>query len=318
MPADVTDVESPSLALRRCRVADGSLPSREVRVAHDTVGIYVRTKRSRLPALYRFVGLVLATAFVLFAAGARADDRTTFLARNLKSDDFRVRANAAVALGATNDEAAVQPLCGVLSDSNDLVRSTAAAAIKHLAKPSAVGCLKARLAVESVDSVKLQLTRAIESFEGGGGGGTDDGPPKQVANAKYYVSISSITNNTGRPQGEIDRVVLGAMKAKFESLGNVQLAPKVETPDAARAVMQRRNLKGYYLSVAVAAFENTPQGLKVTIQLSVASYPGKNILGSMGPNATMPGTRSGDHGSEDTLLQATATQAVQAFSQNFQ
>ncbi|HEX7604333.1 MAG TPA: HEAT repeat domain-containing protein [Polyangiaceae bacterium] len=271
--------------------------------------------------MYRFVGLVLATAFVLFAAGARADDRTTFLARNLKSDDFRVRANAAVALGATNDEAAVQPLCGALSDSNDLVRSTAAAAIKHLAKPASVGCLKARLAVEPVDSVKLQLTRAIESFEGaggGGGGGTDDGPPKQVANAKYYVSISSIMNNTGRPQAEIDRVVLGAMKAKFESLGNVQLAPKVETPDAARAVMQRRNLKGYYLSVAVSAFENTAQGLKVTIQLSVASYPGKNILGAMGPNATMPGTRSGDHGAEDTLLQATATQAVQAFAQNFQ
>ena len=280
----------------------------------------MRTNRAQ--AFSRLVGIVLAAAFVLFATSARADSRTTFLAERLKADDFRVRTNAALALGATSDEAAVQPLCGALADSNEVVRQSAAAALKRLAKPSSLGCLKARLAIETSDSVKLQLTRAVESLDGAGGGtgggGTDDGPPKLVANAKYYVSISSITNNTGRPQAEVDKVVLAAMKAKFESLGNYQLAPKVETPDAARAVIARRSLKGYYLSVTVSAFDYSSGGLKVTVRMTVASYPGRNILGELGPNAMMPGTRPGDHGAEDTLMQATASRAVESFTQNFQ
>ena len=292
---------------------------------HDTVDVSVRTNRSRsrLQAFSRLVGIALAAAFVLFATSARADSRTTFLAERLKADDFRVRTNAALALGATSDDAAVQPLCGALSDSNEVVRQSAAAALKRLAKPASLGCLKARLAVEGSDSVKLQLTRAIESLDGaggggGGGGGPDDGPPKLVANAKYYVSLSSITNNTGRPQAEIDKVVLAAMKAKFESLGNYQLAPKVETPDAAKAVIARRSMKGYYLSVTVSAFDYSSGGLKVTVRMTVASYPGKNILGELGPNAMMPGTRPGDHGAEDQLMQATAARAVESFTQNFQ
>src|SRR5512143_493015 len=118
------------------------------------------------------VGALLLVALVVVPL--HADARTTFLIDRLKSDDFRVRTNAALALGASNDEAAVQPLCGAIGDSSDVVRQAAAAALKRLGRPSAVGCMKARLAVEPSDAVKLQLTRAIESIGGGGGGGGAD------------------------------------------------------------------------------------------------------------------------------------------------
>src|SRR5689334_1980745 len=97
-----------------------------------------------------------AVAPLLLTTDAGADGRVQFLADRLhyppqsgQVDDFRVRTNAALALGSTNDEAAVSPLCGGLDDPNDVVRQAAAAGLKRLAKPSAAGCLKRRAEIES-------------------------------------------------------------------------------------------------------------------------------------------------------------------------
>src|SRR5579864_4991122 len=96
--------------------------------------------RSGLTAsLAACVFLVLLVA-LSSTSSARADNRTQFLAERLKyppvagqPDDFRVRTNAALALGATNDDDAVGPLCGGLDDPSDVVRQAAAVALKRLA-----------------------------------------------------------------------------------------------------------------------------------------------------------------------------------------
>src|SRR6185312_6146584 len=116
------------------------------------------------------IAIVLVTLFTMLGSVARADSRTDFLIGRLRADDFRVRTNAALALGQTGDDAAVAPLCRALSDSSDVVRQAVAAALKRLGKASAVGCLQGRLPSESVAAVKLQITRAIESLQSGGGG----------------------------------------------------------------------------------------------------------------------------------------------------
>lgn len=242
------------------------------------------------------VALTFGTS-TLAPSVALADSRTAFLAERLKADDFRVRANAALALGATNDDDAVQPLCGALSDSNEVVRQSAAAALKRLAKPSSMTCMKARLAVETSDAVKLQITRAIESLPppppppSNGGGGLN--PPKVVAGAKYYVWIAPIQHNTGRPQAQIDAVVGNALQAKLESLG-YQVAPRAETPDAARKVMSDRKItKGFMLSITVNVTNN---GASSTVQMrmSIASYPGKAILADANAGGSGPATSVDD------------------------
>lgn len=269
--------------------------------------------------------LTVALSFALLASStAHADSRTAFLAERLKADDFRVRANAALALGATDDEAAVQPLCGALNDSNEVVRSSAAAALKRLAKSSGLGCVKSRLTVETVDSVKLQLTRAVEALQPAGavsvstasvGPAGSDPPPKNIPGAKVYVSVGPITNNTGRPQAEIDRVVGMAVRNKLEELG-YQVAPKVETPDAARKVMGDRHMtKGFYLSVVVKPF-NTASGIAVAMDMSIASYPGKSIIASVPGSASSGGAKPGDHGTEDGLMSAVAASLVVTFDKN--
>src|SRR5262245_17736536 len=106
-------------------------------------------RRSTWIRLLAFVGVTA------FAANVWADDRVAYLAERLRSDDFKIRYRAVTALGQTNDEGAVQPLCGALSDTEYVVRQASAAALKQLGRSSALGCLKSRLATEQVDTVKL-------------------------------------------------------------------------------------------------------------------------------------------------------------------
>ena len=61
---------------------------------------------------------------VLSAGGASASDRLGELANKLKTDkDFRVRTQAALALGVSQSDRAVAPLCGGLDDENHTVRA---------------------------------------------------------------------------------------------------------------------------------------------------------------------------------------------------
>ena len=67
-------------------------------------------------------------------------------ARSGQADDFRVRTNAALALGATDDDDAIAPLCGGLDDPSEVVRQAVAVALKRLARPSSRDCLQRRAA----------------------------------------------------------------------------------------------------------------------------------------------------------------------------
>ncbi len=258
--------------------------------------------------------LAVLAGTVLVVSLSRADSRTAFLIDRLKSDDFRVRTNAALALGATNDDAAVQPLCAAVSDSSDVVRQAAAAALKRLGKSSGVACMKARLSVEPSDAVKLQLSRAIESIEAANGGGGGSDAPRNVPGAKFYVALAPGTNNAGR---NLVQPAMGAVKGKLESGGAHQIAPRAESPDAARAVISRRNLKGFYLTVSVD-ISDTDRGLKVLVRLAVFGYPGRDLRGEVAPYAIAPGVKRGDTATEDQLLHAVAERAAEQFAQNFQ
>ncbi len=269
-------------------------------------------------------GRVLAAALLttVIALGtpsdARADEaRVKFLTEKLRADDFRVRTNAALALGATNEDVAVDPLCGSLSDTSEVVRQASAVALKRLGRSSAVGCLKAREGVESNEAVKVAITRAIEAVSAGGdstGGGDDK--IKENPNAKYYIALSTIANSTGRAQPEVERIVAKAIKEKLDGAGNVQIAPSKETADAARSVMSKRKLKGFYLAIAVDRFDYSDGNLRVKVKIGVFTYPGKSLLGNVDKTLTAQGVSSGDHASEDRLMEMAAGLASEQFAQN--
>jgi hypothetical protein len=256
----------------------------------------------------------------LVSSAARADSRTNFLIDRLRyppsagqSDDFRVRARAALALGASNDDAAVDPLCQALSDPSDAVRTAVAAALGRLGRAAGGECLKAHLAAESSSSVKGQIQKAMDSISASSGGA-----PKTVQNAKFYVALSTVSNSTGRSQADVDRVVLGAIRAKLDSLGQYQIAPSGEPADVARSVISARKLKAYYLSISVEKFDYSNGNLRVRVKLAISGYPGKDLKGEVGPGMTQTGVMPGDRSSEDNLMGMVSGQAIEQFAQNFQ
>jgi hypothetical protein len=277
---------------------------------------------------------LLLLALLLLPSTANADGRVAFLAARLKyppssgqADDFRVRTNAALALGATDDDGAVGPLCGGLDDPSELVRQAAAVALKKLARASSHDCLERRAAVETNASVRTQIAHALEavgaasgsgsgSSGGSGGSSTPDGS-QTVANAKYYVSVSRVTNNTTRSAADVERIVHGAIASKLSELGEYQLAPSGESSDAAKAALAKRRLKGYYLGVSVDKLDYSDGNLRVRVKIAVFSYPGRDLRGEVPASATYPGARPGDSSAEEQLMTVVAARAAELFAQNF-
>jgi hypothetical protein len=248
---------------------------------------------------------------------AMADSRLQFLSDQLRyppaagqQDDFRVRTNAALALGSTNDEGAVAPLCGGLDDPNAVVRQAVAVALKKLARASSLDCMQKHLASESNDGVKSQLQRAIDAASG-------SAAPPAVAGAKYYVSISAVTNNTARSAADVERIVHGAIAGKLAQLGEYQQAPAGESSSDAKAAIAKRSLKGFYLSISVDKFDYSDGNLRVKVKIAVFSYPGKDLRGEVPAGATVSGARPGDTASEDQLMAVVAARATELFAQNF-
>jgi hypothetical protein len=280
---------------------------------------------------FRVVGapLLVLLGFALTSGSALADGRVTFLSDRLKyppkagvSDDFRVRTNAALALGATDDDGAVPALCGGLDDPSEIVRQAVAVALKRLARAASLDCLQRRQAIETNASVKTQIKRAAEAIDAAaaspgnasGGGGE---APSFAAAAKYYVSISKVANNTSRATTDVERIVHRAIASKLEELGEYQLAPSGETNDAAKATLMKRKLKGYYLGVSVDKLDYSSGSLRVRVKIAVFSYPGRDLRGEVPAAATLPGARPGDSGAEEQIMTVVAARAAELFAQNF-
>jgi hypothetical protein len=264
---------------------------------------------------------LLTAAFIVFTpCSARADQaRLNFLAGKLKDDDARVRTSAALALGASNEDGAVDPLCGSLSDREEVVRQAGAVALKRLNRSKSLDCLKARANVESNEAAKIAMTRAIEAISSGGeGGGGGGGEIKENPNAKYYISLSTVANQTGRAQTDVERIVINSIRHKLDAAGNVQLAPGAEPADHAREVMKKRSMKGFYLAIAVDKFEYADGNLKVKVKIGVFNYPNKALLGEMNKTLTAQGVSNGDRMSEDRLLELAAGLVSEQFTQNAQ
>jgi hypothetical protein len=265
----------------------------------------------------RWFAAVVPLFVLLTSHAASADaDRVKFLAEKLNSDDPRVRTSAALALGASNEDSAVDPLCGALTDSTEVVRQASAVAMKRLGRASAVPCLRSRLEREGNDGVKIAIERAIESIGAGTGGGGGDDKIKENPSAKYYIALSTIANSTGRSQPEVESVVVKAIKSKLEAAGTIQIAPNKESADAARDTMKKRKMNGFYLAVAVDKFDYSNGNLRVKVKIGVFTYPGKSLLGNVDKTLTKEGVSSGDKSSEDQMLDMAAGLASEQFAQN--
>lgn len=260
--------------------------------------------------LARVRALLLLLFIVGAAAAVHAADRIDTLAYRLAhDDDFRVRTQAALALGASHSQRAVEPLCGGLDDSNTTVRAAAAAALGKL-RLGGEECLKARYKEESSASVKSVIKKALARI-----GGTAE--PTITHDTHYYIAIGKTTDHTGRSGSEVDDMVRRSMSQAAASLDGYAVAPKGETKSQARKRLAKYpQLKAFYLSAKVLKPRYSGGNLKVKVEVAIFSYPGKALKGTIPVSLTQQDVPSKDTSSEDQLIKMAASRAVEKFANN--
>ena len=210
-----------------------SRKANEVRVAPGVISWHrMSSAMARIGALLLFV-----SAMLLWAGVGYSGDRVARLSRLLAaSKDFRVRMQAALALGASKSKAAVDPLCRGLGDSSTSVRAASAAALGKLRKGGS-GCLKKRLSVESSGTVKSVINKALARIAAGGAAA-----PKITPATKYYLAVD-VMDKTGRTDGSVTRLVRRGMGKAAAKLAAFAISPAGETKSQAEKLLARAGIR---------------------------------------------------------------------------
>lgn len=249
----------------------------------------------------------------LIASGAEAQpsDLERLIHNLATSDDFRVRTQAALALGASKSERAVKPLCSALADGNTTVRAASAAALGRLGQRTGQPCLEKRLTIETSDVVKATIQKALETLKKG----APEAEPVFAPDTKWYVAIGKTTDKTSRGTSEVDNIVRSAMSSKVAQTPGFLAAPAAETlADAKRRLAAHASVKGYFLSPGVSPPDYSNGNLKVKIEVAMLSYPEKNLIGSYSVNLTEPGVSPGSIENENELIRMAAERAIDKFA----
>ncbi|MEO7034637.1 MAG: HEAT repeat domain-containing protein [Polyangiaceae bacterium] len=239
----------------------------------------------------------------LAARPALAEDADVdHLMQNLSSgSDFRIRTQAALALGASKSKRAIEPLCGALADPNATVRAASAAALGRLHLGGSE-CLQKRLANEASDTVKAAIQKALD--------------PVFTSDTKYYLAIGKTTDKTGRSGDEIDGIVHSAMSGAASLLPVFAVAPSGETLlDAKRRLAPHRGVKSYFLSPRIGPPDYSGGNLTVKLEIAMFSYPDKALVGNYSTKLTEPGVSSPDQDSENDLIKTAGERALDKFTQ---
>ncbi len=254
-----------------------------------------------------FLGVLLSSA----VASAQTSDTERLIYNLANSEDFRVRTQAALALGASKIERAVPPLCSALGDLNTTVRAASAAALGRLALRSGQECLEKRLGIETSDVVKETIKKALEVIKNGGPAGAE---PVFATDTKFYISIGKTTDKTGRGTPEVEGIVRSSMISKVGQTPGWLAAPAGETQaEAKKRLTAHPKVKGFYLSPVITA-EYAGDSLKVKIDLAMATYPDRNVFGQFSFFLKEGGVSPGSTEDENDLIRSVAERAVEKFA----
>lgn len=255
-----------------------------------------------------WVALIALLVVGTMISSAQAQSRVPDLAKQLRTaEDFRVRTQAALALGASADAAAVPPLCDGLRDKVPAVRAGAAAGLGKLGKTEGIACLKTARASEKDGSVAAQIDQSVAKIEGG-----VDAPPPIGADAKYYVAIE-VQSRSSKPLAEVEKLVRSTIQAKLLGSGGFAIAPKAETPAQGGQIVKAKRLAGFYLIATVEAPVYSGGSLVQKMTMTIWNYPEKALKGQVSPKLTQSGTPSSDPAGETELIRLCSESASNSF-----
>lgn len=223
--------------------------------------------RAARQARYKAGSWLLALALVTSAgAVARADDGS-MAARNLASSgDFRVRVNAALVLGRSKPEGALEALEHGLSDAHPAVRAASAQALGSIGDPAALPALAQRSAVETSTSVKAQIRVAMDAVRGGAAEAQGDATRTPPSEVRYMIAIGAMHNGTGVRGDELCQVLTNAARARSLTLPG---AAVVDSDGHQRRTAARRHIPVITLDGNLAQIVESKVGGSVQVHARV-------------------------------------------------
>jgi hypothetical protein len=244
--------------------------------------------------------VILACALCLHAQSVRADDpRNTYLIKLLQgSSQFRVRAQAAISLGAVESSAgAVSALTAALSDGHPAVRAAAANSLGRIGTPASVAALR-KLQRDPEEPVRSAAQVAIARLETSqasksvfASARSNPTPEPEPGPPLYYVAVTAPATRIAT----IDRKALADarnfIKQRVGQIRGVVIAPDGEDNRAADRVLKKNNMKGFALDSAIVSVEKKgAAGTRVSVSVIVATYPGRDMRAIMQGAATVSGS----------------------------
>lgn len=253
----------------------------------------------------RVVSAVALLLALLGSPTAWARESTAELARRLKeAEDFRVRTQAALALGGSGDAGAVEPLCGGLGDGHSAVRAAAAAALGKLRR-GGKACLEKRLAVEKDGNVQRMLEKAIRLVAEAEAG------PAITASTKLYLAIGKVADETGRGGSKVADDLQATLAQLAGGMAGFAVAPRGESADEARRrLRQNPHVYGYLLVPTVKPPRYDGDRLEVVVEVKLHSYPDDQPEGFVTGTAAHAPVAGRDASREDELIARAAQEAM--------
>ncbi len=247
--------------------------------------------------------LVVLSAW-LVAAPAYAESVAELAKKLLDDGDFRVRTQAALALGASGSSQAVAPLCKGIDDGNETVRAAVAAGLGRLAK-GGKDCLERRKSKEKSRNVLKMIDKALTLIADAAGG-------PSLGSAKYYLSIGKI-NVRGSKRSDIAGYTRNAMQRALSAKSGFAFAPAGESKDEAKKRLRKYpHVAGYALQSDVSV-EYSGGNLTVALEVAIYGYPDMDSQGSLSHFAG-DSASSQDDDKENALLDTVVKKAMNKFA----
>ena len=251
--------------------------------------------------------VLLTLLAALVAPVVRADEVADLSEQLVQAKDFRIRTQAALALGASKTKRAVSPLCQGLRDENPTVRAAAAAALGKLRK-GGVQCLKKQLADEKHASVRKIVLRSIQRLQ--------QPVPPAITEAHRYYLVLEIKDETGRTDGAATKVARRGAYRSAAQIPELYLARHGISDESASADLAKHTqLKGFLLSTKVLQPVYADGALTVKLEVAIFSYPDRNLQGTYSRTLTIQGLTTKNESSENELIEAGGERIIEMFAQ---
>lgn len=260
----------------------------------------------RGPELRRWTipaALALTLALASAALTGHAQDRSTVLRVLRESRDFRARARAAQALGASADPAMASALAVALSDAEPAVRAAAAEGLGRLGNPEALPALRRALS-DSSPEVRAAAQAAIRGLGASAAAAApvphdplrmpsiEVLPPAREFDwrtVRYVVVLGQMQNRSGFASERLDRMLVSEVHRHLVGLRGVATLPEGAHPDADREI-ERRQLPRMRLEGSISRVHRQVAGRDLSVRCEVAlmllEEPGRNIRAALNGAAT--------------------------------